>query len=174
MHIIYLAGNSLSNKDWIEKVKSEFDHFSTGEIPYYDHWTSENKFINFEAESQKLTKLVKNQNNYCVFAKSVGTILALKTIYEKTFNPQKAIFCGHPYLLAKKAKLPISDYLKSLSIPVAFVQNEFDPLYRHKQLKGTLKKYSPANYSLIKNTNIDTHSYDNYKKLVSLAKRFFK
>jgi len=174
MHIIYLAGNSLNNKDWIEKVKSEFDRFSTGEILYYNHWANENKFIDFEIESQKLTKLVKDQNDYCVFAKSVGTILVLKTIYEKTFNPQKAILCGHPYLLAKEAKLPINDYLKSLLIPTTFVQNEFDPLYSYSQLKTTLEKYSPNSYSLIKNANIDTHSYDNYKKLVSLTKDFFK
>lgn len=38
MHIIYLAGNSSNNKTWIEKVKSRFDSFSTGDILYYDHW----------------------------------------------------------------------------------------------------------------------------------------
>jgi len=174
MHIIYLAGNSLENKNWIEKVKSKFDTFSTGKILYYDHWDNSNTFIDFEVESQKLIKLTKDQTNYCVFAKSVGTILALKTIYEKTFNPQKAILCGHPYLLAQKAKLPINDCLKSLIIPTTFIQNESDPLYSYKQLKATLEEYSPTSYSLVKNAGIETHSYDNYRELTTLAKNFFK
>ena len=174
MHIIYLAGNHSSNKTWIKKIKSKFDLFSTGTILYYDHWTSKNKFINFKIESSKLAKLVKKQSNYHVFAKSVGTILALKTIYEKTLNPQKIIFCGHPYLLAKRLNLPINNYLKSLLIPTIFVQNELDTVYSYSKLQKTLKKYSPANYQLIKNPNNNTHDYENYKKLVTLAKDFFQ
>jgi len=173
MRIICLAGNSLNNKAWIEKVKSEFDIFSTGTILYYDHWTNGNKFIDFETESKKLAELVNNHIDYCVFAKSVGTILALKTIYEKTFSPQKAIFCGHPYLLAKEVNLPINNYLKSLSIPAVFVQNERDPLYSYDLLETTLKEHSPPNYHLVKNINIETHDYEDYKKLVTLTKDFF-
>jgi len=173
MHIIYLAGNSLNNKVWIEKVKSKFDIFSTGTILYYNHWTNGNKFIDFEAESKKLAELVKNQSSYCVFVKSVGSILALKTIYEKTFNPQKIILCGHPYLLAKKVNMPIDDYLKSLSIPTIFIQNELDPLYSFLHLEQTLKELSPVNYQLIKNPNNNTHDYEDHEKLVELAKSFF-
>ena len=165
MRIIYLAGNHPSNKTWIKKIKSKFDLFSTGTTLYYDHWTSKNKFINFDAESNKLTKLIKNKTNYYVFAKSVGTILALKTIYEKTFNPQKAIFCGYPYLLTKRLNLPINNYLKSLSIPTTFIQNESDPACNHSKLQKTLKKYSPTNYQLIKNPDNNTHDYKDYKKL---------
>ena len=92
MKIIYLAGNSLNNKTWIEKIKSKFDSFSTGKILYYSHWTNNNKFIDFNTESKKLVDLIKNHSSYVVFAKSVGTTLALRNIYEKTFNPQKRLF----------------------------------------------------------------------------------
>ncbi len=173
MHIIYLAGNSLNNKTWIERIKSEFDSFSSGTILYYDHWTNGNKFIDFETESKNLSDLVKNKKNYCIFAKSVGSILALKTIYEKTTSPQKVILCGHPYLLAKEISLPIDDYLKSLSIPTTFIQNESDPLYSFSQLEETLKELSPANYQLVKNPNNDTHDYEDYEKLTILVKSFF-
>ena len=65
MHIIYLAGNSIRNRDWIEKVKQNFDSFSTGEIVYYNHWQSGDKNLNFEVESQKLIELTKNKKDYC-------------------------------------------------------------------------------------------------------------
>jgi len=173
MNIVYLAGNSLNNKTWIEKVKSEFSSFSTGEILNYTHWTSGGKFIDFNTEENKLSELIKDQNDYYIFAKSVGSILTLKSIFDKKIYPKKVILCGHPYLLAKKLNFPINDYLKSLTIPTMFIQNEFDPLYSYSQLEQTLKENSPTDYKLIKNPNNDTHDYENYPSLTNLVKGFF-
>ena len=173
MHIIYLAGNSLHNKDWIEKVKLEFDDFSSGTILYYDHWSNGKEFIDVDGESENLKQLIKDQSNYCVFAKSVGSILALKTIYEKTFDPQKIVLCGHPYLLAKKMGLPIDTYLESLKIPITFIQNEHDPLYSFSDLEKTLKEHSPAHFSLVKNEGTDSHDYEDYPKLAEIVQNFF-
>ena len=61
MHIIYLAGNSLNNKTWIEQVKSKFNTFSTGDILSYDHWQTEDKWINLQKESKKLIEMVKDE-----------------------------------------------------------------------------------------------------------------
>lgn len=163
MHIIYLPGNSPSNKGWIEKIKAEFDSFSTGEILYYDHWQTAEKWINLAAESQKLAEMVKDQKDYFVFAKSAGTILALKNIFEKKFNPKKAIFCG----------LPTTRHLKLLTIPTIFIQNEFDPVCSFAELEKTLQAAPSADYRLIKNPGNHTHDYDNFAQLVSLAKDFF-
>lgn len=174
MNIIYLAGNSLGNKTWIEKVKSEFDSFSTGEILQYDHWTTGDKFINFETESEKLAELVKDKKDYFVFAKSVGTILALITISENKFKPNKAIFCGLPYRLGGEIGVPLDQYLKSLAIPTIFIQNEFDPVYSHAELKNVLDNNKPSNYQLILNSGDSTHDYENYDQLTSFAKELFK
>lgn len=173
MHIIYLAGNSLNNKTWIENVKSNFDSFSTGDILYYDHWQTGEKNLNFEIESQKLMELVKNKDEYFVFAKSIGSILALKSIYEKIINPKKMVICGHPYNLAKELNLPVDDYLKSLTIPTIFIQNEFDPLFSYANLEKILKENNPSDYHLIKNSGNNTHNYDDYEQLVELTKIYF-
>lgn len=173
MHIIYLAGNSLNNKNWIKKVKSQFDSFSTGDILYYDHWQTGEKWINLQKESEKLAELVKNKNNYFVFAKSVGSVLALKNIFEKTLSPNKLIICGHPYQAGKEQNLPIDEYLKSLIVPAIFVQNEFDPVYSFTKLKNTLKENSPTDYHLIKNSDINTHDYEDFEKLSKTVSDFF-
>lgn len=173
MHIIYLAGNNPSNKAWIEKVKSEFDSFSTGDILYYDHWQSGEKWINLEKESEKLTELVKDKTDYFVFSKSIGSVLALKNIFEKTLNPQKMIICGHPYQAAKQKNIAIDRYLKSLSVPTMFIQNESDPAYSFGELEKTLKENSPTDYHLIKNSANNTHDYEDYEQLTKLAKIYF-
>lgn len=173
MHIIYLAGNNPSNKAWIEKVKSEFDSFSTGDILYYDHWQSGEKWINLEKESKKLTELVKDKTDYFVFSKSIGSVLALKNVFEKTLNPQKMIICGHPYQAAKQKNIAIDGYLKSLSVPTMFIQNEFDPVYSFEELQSILKENSPADYHLINNPNNNTHDYGDYEELAKLTKIYF-
>lgn len=164
MHIIYLPGNSVSNKDWIEKVKTEFDHFSDGEILYYDHWQTGQKWLNLATESQKLAQLVKGHADYFVFAKSAGTGLALKNILTKKFFPKKAIFCGFPSVR----------YLQYPLVPTIFVQNEFDPVCSFAKLEEALAEVSPASFRLIKIPGLHTHDYDNFTQLASLAKEFFK
>ena len=171
MHIIYLAGGHRHNKDWIEEVKRRFDSFSTGQILYYDHWESGAKMIDWENEAKKLAELVKDRDDYFVFAKSVGSILALKTISEGVFKPQKAIFCGLPYSLGKKEE--VDKVLAGLSVPTVFIQNEFDPVCSHEKLEQVLEENKPANYQLIKNSGDDTHDYEDYEQLMGLAKEFF-
>ena len=163
MHIIYLPGNSAGNKAWIEKVKVEFDPFSTGEILYYDHWTSGQKWLNLTAESAKLAAMVEGQKEYYVFAKSAGTGLALKNILEKKFNPLKAIFCGFPTVRYLAYPLP----------PTVFVQNEFDPVCPFAELEKALQEVAPADYRLIKIPGLHAHDYDNFSQLATLAKDFF-
>ncbi len=173
MHIIYLAGNSLNNKTWIEKVKSEFDSFSTGDILYYDHWQTGEKWINLQKESEKLTELVKDKTDYFVFAKSIGSILALKNIFEGKLNPKKMIICGLPYRAGKEEFMEIDECLKTLEVPTIFIQNEFDPVYSYTELKNVLDKNSPLDYQLTKNPSNDTHDYLDYENLSKIVIEFF-
>lgn len=173
MNIIYLAGNSLNNKTWIEKVKLKFDSFSDGEILYYDHWQSGEKWINLKKESDKLADLVKDKKDYFVFAKSIGSILALKNICEDKLKPKKMVICGLPYRAGKEEFKEIDECLKTLKIPTTFIQNEFDPIYSFNELAEVLTNYSPVDYHLIKNEGNDTHDYENFENLIELVKIYF-
>lgn len=173
MHIIYLAGNSLNNKTWIEKVKSKFDPFSDGEILYYDHWQSGEKWINLKKESDKLIELVKNKGEYFVFAKSIGSVLALKNIFEGKLIPKKMVICGLPYRAGKEEFKEIDECLKTLKVPTIIIQNEFDPVYSHAEIKNVLDNNSPVDYQLIKNLGNDTHDYEDFEQLVNSVRNFY-
>lgn len=173
MYIIYLVGNSLNNKTWIEEIKSNFDSFSTGEILYYDHWQTGEKWINLQRESEKLAKLVKDKKDYFVFAKSIGSILALKNIYKANLNPKKMVICGLPYRAGKEEFKEIDECLKTLKVPTIFIQNEFDPVYSHAEIKNVLDNNSPVDYQLINNHGNNTHDYEDYDQLVELTKIYF-
>jgi hypothetical protein len=173
MHIIYLSGGSVKNKDWIEAVKENFDKFSTGDILYYDHWKTGDENLNFQVELKKLKELTKGKKDYSIFSKSIGSVLALNSIYNKLINPQELAVCGHPYKLAKDLNFQIDDYLKFLTIPSVFIQNEFDPLFSYVELEKVLKNNSPVNYFLQKNPDLKTHDYDDYQNLVKIVQFFF-
>lgn len=173
MHIIYLAGNNVNNRTWIEKVKANFDSFSTGDILYYDHWQSGEKWINLEKESKRLQELIKDKKDYFVFSKSVGSVLALKNIYGGKLKAKKMVICGLPYRAGKKEFNEIDECLKTLKVPTMFIQNEFDPVYSFKELADVLANDSPADYHLIKNPGNDTHDYENYENLAKLTKIYF-
>lgn len=173
MYIIYLAGNSLNNKTWIEKVKSNFDLFSTGDILYYDHWQSGEKWINLEKESDKLAELVKDKKDYFVFAKSIGSILGLKNIYEGNLNPKKMVICGLPYRAGKEEFKEADECLKTLKVPTTFIQNEFDPVYGFEELSEVLANNSPTDYHIIKNAGNSTHDYEDFEQLVNIVKNLY-
>ncbi len=173
MHIIYLAGNSLNNKTWIEKIKSSFDSFSTGDILYYNHWQTGEKWINLQRESEKLAELVKDKTDYFVFAKSIGSVLALKNIFEDKLNPKKMVICGLPYHTGQKEFEKIGECLKTLKVPTMFIQNEFDPVCGFDELAEMLANNSPEDYHLIKNAGNETHDYEDYEELVKTIKIHF-
>ncbi|MFA6007354.1 MAG: alpha/beta family hydrolase [Candidatus Shapirobacteria bacterium] len=174
MKIIYLSGNSFSNKNWIEKIKENFDNFSEGEILNYDHWQNGNKWIDLKKETEKLRELVKDKKDYNIFAKSIGTILTLKGIEMGFLKAKKIMFCGFPYQAGVKEGLEMREILRKLTIPVIFIQNEFDPVGSFKEVEKILRNNSPKNYQLVKVLKNTTHDYENYEGLESIARDFFK
>lgn len=166
MKIIYLPGNSIDNKKWIRKVKEEFGE--EGKILYYDHWQSGEKWIDLERESEKLKEMVRDEKDYIVFAKSIGTILCLKGIEENYLKPKRVVFCGFPYSAGIREGLDMEKCLRSLEIPVLFIQNEFDPVGGFSEVEKILKKNSPKNYQLIKIANNSSHDYENYEEMKKL------
>lgn len=170
MQIIYCSGNSIDNKNWIETVKSKFDEFSTGNILYYDHWDNGNEWIDLKLELETLRKLVEGKTDYIVFAKSIGTILTLKSISEGFFYPKSAVFCGLPYSSAKHENVDINNCLRNLTIPTVFIHNEFDKVGSARDLEEILKANSPADYKLIIKTGNITHKYEDYEELVNVTK----
>ncbi len=173
MYIIYLAGNSLNNKTWIEEVKSKFDSFSDGEILYYDHWKTGEKWINLQRESEKLAELVKDKKDYFIFAKSIGSVLAMKNIFEGKLNPKKMVICGLPYRAGKEEFEEIDECLKTLKVPTTFIQNESDPVYSFDELTEILSQNPPSDYHIVKNASNNTHDYENFENLIELVKIYF-
>lgn len=140
MDILLLPGNSKNNKEWIDSVfglvKSKF---SNAYVIHYDHWSSEDGFIDYNTECKKIEKLGLH-SPYLVFAKSIGTILTLESIKRGIIAPAGIIFCGTPLAHINEC----NSVLESLALnktPIHFIQQAEDKVGGFSQLIEQLSAY---------------------------------
>ncbi|MEI6237390.1 MAG: hypothetical protein WCP03_02210, partial [Candidatus Saccharibacteria bacterium] len=149
MNLLLFGGNSIRNKDWINQCAKEFQPlFKICKVHHYEHWQKQEDSIDIPKELHNIALEVINFNNYAVFAKSIGMILAARAIYEGIIKPQKCIFLGLPIGVINKDKNAISDYFKSIKKPILFIQNNNDPVGSDEQVRNYLLEINPSDYSL--------------------------
>lgn len=173
MKLILLPGNSSHNKEWIEKVERVLNSlFDETTVHYYKHWR-EGGEINFDHEINVLKDEVKDSGDYAIFAKSVGTYITLWAIKENIIHPKKCIFLGFPYKLFKteKEKRELDALLKSIDIPVMFIQNSEDPYGSFDEIEDVLKRSAFKDYKTVR-LERKSHDYPQYEKIKELVGDF--
>jgi len=169
MNLILLGGNSINNKKWIEDVESCLKPlFQSTTIINYAHWKAGEGMIDLDKEKEKLAQTAKNLDGYIIFAKSAGSLVTVKAIFEKLISPQKCIFAGIPLNWARKSNFDINAWYKDYSIPTITIQHANDPLASSKELSEFLSQLT----TMVKVEELpgDTHDYNEFdiiKKLVS-------
>jgi hypothetical protein len=172
MKIFLLAGQSFSNKEWIEEVEKEFKKdFSSIEVMYYEHWYLGKKEIDFEGELKKFVDLVSScDEDYVVFAKSVGTLLFFKSLEKNIKRPKGVLMVGLAYLYGKENGINLVELSKLANFKINIYQKEFDPAGKFKDIKilenGNIKV---KKYECVGEKN-DNHYYGNFEYLGSLMK----
>ena len=167
MDILMLAGNSLNNKVWIEQV-AEYLKPYCGEIRIqnYKHWETGEKMIDLDYEFGELSKTVQGMNEYVIFAKSAGTILASKGIAAGVLNPTSSLFCGFALGMAKSANYPIEEWLQKFKTPTTFIQNTHDPVLGFHDLELFLELLKFPKKTI--ETPGETHDYMDFDLIKSL------
>lgn len=175
MHLILLPGNGKYNKEWIDQVRENFqDLFTSTHVLYYDHWfTDEGKNIDLAVEQKKLIEVVQDLDEYVIFAKSMGTVLTIKSIHEKYIEPKKCIFAGHPVNWAKYRDYYVDEWIEGYSTPTLFVQKTTDPVMSYQELKDLLIKHRVQNYELIEVEGND-HEYEDIEALRRMVINFLE
>lgn len=167
MDLILLSGNSIKNKEWIEEVDHAVSSdFTATHIQYYDHWEKGEKMIDFDVEMEKLTKTVDPLEEYSIFAKSAGVLLALKGIYEGKINPARCVFAGTAVRFALRLGFDIEMWFGRCSVPTLFIHNALDPAISFEELEVWLKMSEMRDYKIQ-----ELHGHDhNYGDVNSLKK----
>lgn len=174
MNLILLSGESISNKDWIESVeKSLADLFDQTKILYYDHWQTGEEIISLEKEYPKLINVSSDFGPYCIFAKSIGSVLAARGIAEKKLNPVKCIFVGPAWLVGERNVPDFKNWIEGFSTPTLFITKTADPVAPAATLRDLLEKHHVQNYQFVEIPG-DNHKYEDLEQIKTLVTEFLQ
>ena len=165
MNLLLLAGNSLRNKQWIHEARDHLAQpFDTAYVHEYTHWESGADFIDLDFELEQLMTAVRPLRQFATFAKSMGSVLALRCIAENAIMPTCMLIVGLPLQEINRRGIPVNEWLRVSPIPILIVQNEDDPLGSFEQV---LSYVGTCQNELIQVASVpgDTHDYEDYDTL---------
>ena len=174
MNLILLGGNGIDNKKWIEDVETSLRPlFQSTTVVNYDHWQAGEWMINLDKEKEKLVETVKSAGEYVIFAKSAGSLVTVKAVYEKLISPPKCIFVGVPLKWARKNNFDIDTWYQGLSIPTMVIQHTDDPFASSKELTDFFSEKSakPIKFEELPG---DTHDYNELEAIKKFVLDFIK
>jgi predicted alpha/beta hydrolase family esterase len=174
MKIILLGGNSKGNIEWLKQLESELGKYYNDIFShYYNHWKTNESPIDLDQELENLQKELKNIENYVIIAKSAGTLLTLKGIYEHKLNPTLCVFIGTPILWAQENNFDVNSWLKDYSLLTLFIHQANDPAISSNEFEALLKELNCKNYNLYVIPG-DDHEYSDFQIIVEAINSFFK
>jgi hypothetical protein len=148
--IVLLPGNSKSNKSWIKSVQKAIrNDYKKVYTQFYKHWELNEKLINLEREMKILCEEIQGWDQYLIFAKSAGTLLALQAIEEYEIRPSGCLFAGFPYSFGQRLGVNVKKLLKDIQVPLKIVQQKEDPAIHADDLQEILGRINNSFIELI-------------------------
>jgi len=171
MNLIIFPGNSVKNKEWLEKAEQAFS--KVPEITsiykhYYKHWETGEEMIDLEEELKRFTLNLPFTEPYVVFAKSAGSLLTLLGKTRGIINPDKAVFVGMPISWAKTNNVPFE--FEDWNTPTLVIQNDHDPITSAKDLREAVS--AKTNFTIVERVG-DNHDYLDFEEIVKSTRDFF-
>ncbi len=175
MNGLILPGNSQSNKPWTVEIDQQLScYFQETKIIEYESWQSNDygKVIDFPVELEKIKKAVANWDQYCVFAKSIGTALCIKAVHDQILSPQKCVFVGVPLNWLSTKNIPIKNWVSTYNIPTMVIQQRNDPFGNSNQVGEFLRGMPSISKYIVVSGN--DHKYPQIDKITSKSLNYFK
>ncbi len=172
-YLLVLGGNSVRNRQWgeacVDCFRSEFDSVF---FPHYDHWSSGAAHIDLEVEMRKVNETVTGagQGGWYIFAKSIGSVLALRAIERGIISPAKCVFFGMPLNIMAAKYGENWSYLSSFKVPALAFHNDQDPTADYRFTAEKLREFSPN--TVLQTDRGDTHDYLDFAAYRPTIKEF--
>lgn len=171
--LILLPGNSPSNRPWIKNIaKLLAPSYTSSLLLEYHNWAVPDRDIDLELELNRLAKLINPAKPHVVFAKSIGTALALKAVKDKILHPEKCVFVGTPVIWARNRQIALDDWIDDFDLPTLYIQETADPFMPSLELRKYLINKHVKNYSYVEVPG-SNHKYPDLNNITRLAKNFF-
>jgi hypothetical protein len=168
MDALFLSGESLHNKEWIEQVEQQLRPlFKNTIVHHYRHWEQGGP-IDFNHELTMVIDESGKLGGYIIFAKSVGSVLSMIGISRGALDPKYCVFVGVPLPLAKRTDDVLAAWARNYHGPSLFIQNDHDPITSSKEL-GDYLRLLDLQDSRLESLPGDSHNYPDMAKLHALV-----
>lgn len=169
-NLLILGGNSKKNINWMKKMQEIYSLDYNVNVIEYDNWYFD-KRISFEDELNKISNIIKKDEEYIIVAKSIGILLSVMAIKRKIVNPKLVVFMGVPLKFLEEENLELLDSLMKIrkQVKMLLIQQENDPQCSFKKLESRLNNKIP----LISVKGND-HAYNEIKSLKKYIDEFIK
>ena len=163
-----LSGNSLRNQEWIEEAQVELgDGFDEVFVQDYAHWHSGDDWIDLEHELTILKEAVAELDSpYGVFAKSIGTVLAMQAVQAGFLKPDFVMLLGIPLDYINQHYPQFKNVLETLDCPMGIIHNTHDKVGTSREVFDYLGE-DLVDASRWHTPDANDHDYEDYKLLRS-------
>lgn len=162
--LLVLSGNHVRNREWGERCAEFFrSDFDTVFYPHYDHWNTGEKSINMEIELEKLKETIAGVgevDDWYIFAKSIGSVLALLAVEQRILAPEKCVFFGMSLAIAEREGTKDWSYLSSFTVPTLAFHNDHDPVADYAFTVKKLAELAPT--ITLRTMPGNTHDYSDF------------
>ena len=175
-YVLVLPGNSVKNRAWgvacREYVQEMFDSVY---VLQYTHWETGEPEIDLEEELEKIRTVVTEADGdvvWHIFAKSIGSVLALKAVEQGVIKPERCVFFGMSLEIAKAKFGEDWSYLSRYDLPALAFHNDADPVADYAYTKSKIAEYAPS--VTFKTLQGDTHDYLDFSEYELEITRFLQ
>lgn len=161
-HLIVLPGNSPRNREWGVACAEYFtEQFDSVWMAEYEHWASGEQWIDLACEEERLRQHIANlpaEVTVYIFAKSIGSILAVNAAAHGVVRPVGCAFFGMPldYAVPEVWRVDAGP-LASLTDSTIVFHNDADPTASYTVTRDTIAQYAPS--AAFITTSDTTHDY---------------
>lgn len=157
--LLVLAGGSKRNEAWGEACVDYFkDRFDSVDFIRYNHWQTDEPNIDFVVEIEKIKNTATEAGEWYVFAKSIGSILALKAVEAGVIEPTKCVFFGIPCSVIKDSQVAGDwKFFANFTVPALAFHNDNDPTAGYEFTKEKLSEFTTT--ITFETLHGDTHDY---------------
>jgi hypothetical protein len=172
--LLVLAGNSVKNREWGEACAEFFRaDFDMVFYPHYDHWSTGGQVINLEVELQKVKETVQGAgepDDWYIFAKSIGSVLALLAVEQGIISPERCVFFGMPLKIAEAEVTKDWSYLSEFFVPTVAFHNDNDPTADYAFTAQKIHELAPT--ITLRALHGDTHDYSDFTTYAGEIREF--
>lgn len=141
-NLLVLPGGSRRNVVWGESCEAFFKkYFDSTKFLRYDHWENGEENVDFETEIIKIKRHVESAKSkeWYIFAKSIGSIIAIKAFEADVIRPVRSIFFGMPLnLMADNDWSALATY----SVSTIAFHNQEDPIANYRFTEKKIAEHS--------------------------------